>query len=242
MLCGNDTARNAHRSTRKRRVYAGELQEDPSASFGTFLDSSLQPLLKACEQSMAALPSSPNAATLEKKYPNSAQIFLLNCTLSIWSPLSLHRSCAQHVAQLRTRIDSQVRLHALHADFIASPGQPCFLTDSHIQVDHLAKAEAERLLVACSVPAAADGDAVVMGMSTPKLRSLMQGMFVKFSAVDAIPDYDAITVPRFRVAVSQATCEGLVSAYKVLHSAYISQGGEEGEVKAPEQIATLLGA
>lgn len=29
--------------------------------------------------------------------------------LAIWSPLSLHRSCAQHVAQIRERIDAQVQ-------------------------------------------------------------------------------------------------------------------------------------
>lgn len=93
-------------------ICAGELQEGPAGSFGTFLDSSIEPLLQACESNSQALRSSGNPEDVGGR-PNAPQIFLLNCMLAIWSPLSLHRSCSQHVAQLRQRIDEQVQLCVL---------------------------------------------------------------------------------------------------------------------------------
>eukprot|EP00892_Ulva_mutabilis_P006723 jgi/Ulvmu1/4422/UM002_0147.1 len=192
----------------------GEVQEDPAASLGTFLDSSVQPLISACEHSAAASQTGPDAEARERKQPHALNMFLLNCMLSMWSPLSLHRSCAQHVAQLRTRIDAQV--------------------------ESLAKAEGTRLLVACSIPA--DPERHCADMSVQQLRSLLSDMFVQLSAVDAIPDYEAIAVPRFRVALSQGVCRFLVKSYQTLHCTYTARGGDAGEVKGPEQIATLLGA
>lgn len=118
---------------------------------------------------------------------------------------------------------------------------------SHVQVSKLAVAEADRLMRSCTVPAGADGpgagvDAVTHeSISREELRVLMQKVFVRFSAVDSIPDYETIAIPRFRVAVSQGVCESLVNCYQALHSKYLDQGGQAGDVKGPEQIATLLG-
>ena len=81
-----------------------------SDSFGTFLDSSIGPLLQACENSSQALAQLASG-TQDHKAPqqaNAPHIFLINCMLAIWSPLSLHRSCSQRVAQLRQKIDSKV--------------------------------------------------------------------------------------------------------------------------------------
>lgn len=94
---------------RKDAIFAGELQEGPAGSFGTFLDSSVEPLLQACENNSFALQPNQSSAVVETHHPNAAHIFLLNSMLAIWSPLSLHRSCSQHVAQLRQRIDGQVQ-------------------------------------------------------------------------------------------------------------------------------------
>lgn len=94
-----------------RQAYAcaGELQEGPAGSFGTFLDSSIEPLLQASENNSQALHSRQEISDEGTDRPNAPNIFLLNCMLAIWSPLSLHRSCAQHVAKIRERIDIQVQ-------------------------------------------------------------------------------------------------------------------------------------
>lgn len=116
-----------------------------------------------------------------------------------------------------------------------------------VQVNKLAIAEASRLLNSCTVSAGIDGADAGVDAVTPEsssreeLRVFMQNVFVRFSAVDSIPDYETITIPRFRVAVSQGVCTSLVNRYHTLHSQYLEQGGQAGDVKGPEQIATLLG-
>lgn len=114
----------------------------------------------------------------------------------------------------------------------------CHLTLSDMQVYKLAQAEADRLLRSCAVGIGEN----TLTLSTGEMRSLMQEIFVKFSAVDSVPDYETITIPRFRVAVSQSVCEGLVTRYQALHSKFLEEGGLASEVKGPAQIATLLGA
>lgn len=109
-----------------------------------------------------------------------------------------------------------------------------------LQVRNLAQLEADRLLEVCGVPPTSNQSGLET-KSISELRSLMHEMFIKFSSVETIPDYERISVPRFRVAVSQGVCEGLVACYKTLHGQYIVMGGEANEVKVPEQIATLLG-
>lgn len=110
-----------------------------------------------------------------------------------------------------------------------------------MQVRKLSEAEAVRLLSSCDSPAGAVSDSNVTPRSTEELRLILNNIFVRFSAVDSIPDYETIAIPRFRVAVSQSVCEGMVSRYTSLYSKYVEKGGQTSAVKGPEQIATLLG-
>jgi hypothetical protein len=89
---------------------------------------------------------------------------------------------------------------------------------------------------------AAGVDAQLKDRPAAEIHALMRKIFVSFSAADAIPDYERITIPRFRVAVSQSLCEVIVQCYEMLYQVLQNAGsGLVDDTKAPSQIATLLG-
>jgi hypothetical protein len=117
-----------------------------------------------------------------------------------------------------------------------------------IQVKIFAASEARRLLVAsCSVPASlaealvgSGGVAQSAHRELAEVERLLNNIFTAVSAADAVPDYELVSVPRVRVAVSQALCEILVAVYRTLYSS-VGESSATAAVKHPSQIATLLG-
>jgi hypothetical protein len=89
-------------------VCAGSPGDNSSASTSEFLQTSLPPLLAACEESAKAMSDTIGIQGQADGQHSSAELFLLNCLLAIWSPLSVHTSCAGQAAALRERIDMQV--------------------------------------------------------------------------------------------------------------------------------------
>lgn len=123
-----------------------------------------------------------------------------------------------------------------------------------MQVKHLASSEAQRLLSECSglpldtVQALTHAAALVSQQTTaakPLLppeqqKKLLQDLFRSLSAADALPEYESISMPRMRVAVSQALCECLQVAYRSVYLSLPDAAGSR-DVKTPAQVATLLG-
>ena len=93
---------------------------------------------------------------------------------------------------------------------------------------------ARQLVGAASAPGAA---AILSG---EEQRKLLQDMFGALSAADALPEYEAISMPRMRVAVSQAVCECLLSVYRSVYST-LEDAGAAQDMKVPAQVATLIG-
>jgi hypothetical protein len=76
--------------------------------FKDLLKATVESLLQVCEAARARwqVRQTPDIDAHTK--PNQVEIFLLNCLLDIWRPLSQQSSCAAHAAELKQNIDSQV--------------------------------------------------------------------------------------------------------------------------------------
>jgi hypothetical protein len=84
-----------------------------------------------------------------------------------------------------------------------------------------------------------------IGLSMDVVMAAMQDLFALATAADAVPDYEKIMMPRLRVVAGRRVAEGLLAAYKLVFDALhdTSNGFEvqEGSVKQPALVATLLG-
>jgi hypothetical protein len=113
-----------------------------------------------------------------------------------------------------------------------------------VQVKHLAGAEARSLLTACSGLSADSVQQLTSGnvdsLSIDDRRKLLQDVFKALSAADALPEYEMISMPRMRVAVSQSLCECLLSVYGTVYASLQDENSAQ-EIKSPSQVATLLG-
>lgn len=118
-----------------------------------------------------------------------------------------------------------------------------------MQVKQLAGLETQRLLAGASGLPAGRVEQLVGTPSDPgaaaslsgeEQRKLLQDVFGALSAADALPEYEAIAMPRMRVAVSQAVCECLLSVYRSVYTS-LEHAGAAQDMKAPGQVATLLG-
>jgi hypothetical protein len=116
-------------------------------------------------------------------------------------------------------------------------------------VKHLAGIETQRLLAECaSLPqqgvqqlVSVSGDGAVGSLSMEDRKKLLQDMFRALSAADALPEYEMISMPRMRVAVSQALCEWLLSVYHAVFESLDAAISDAHDVKSPSQVAKLLG-
>jgi Conserved oligomeric complex COG6 len=103
--------------------------ETNDAFFDGLLATVLAPVIEACERSASSLPpgelsaqegaddadrgavsSAAEASGGARMPPNADRVYLINCLLAVWSPLSLHRPCASRAAALRRRVDEEVRI------------------------------------------------------------------------------------------------------------------------------------
>ena len=106
-------------------LFAGSGGET-AAYFDTLLATVLAPIVEVCERSASSLP--PGELSAEPSIdqdpsasggggggggaampPNADRLYLINCLLAVWSPLSLHKPSAAHAARLRRRVDEEVR-------------------------------------------------------------------------------------------------------------------------------------
>ena len=102
---------------------------ETAAYFDTLLATVLAPIVEVCERSASSLPpgelsaeptidTHPSASgsggdggaasAAAPMPPNADRMYLINCLLAVWSPLSLHKPSAAHAARLRRRVDEEV--------------------------------------------------------------------------------------------------------------------------------------
>jgi hypothetical protein len=74
--------------------------------FKEMLGATVEPLEEVCKAVRAEVRE--DNGTEAQARETQAEVFLLNCLLEIWSPLSKQSSCAAQAAQLKQRIDAQV--------------------------------------------------------------------------------------------------------------------------------------
>jgi hypothetical protein len=79
----------------------------PNDMFKELLKNTIESLVESCKAAYARLQDNDSIDAHTK--PNQADVFLLNCLLDVWQPLSKQRSCAAHAAKLKQSIDAQVR-------------------------------------------------------------------------------------------------------------------------------------
>jgi Conserved oligomeric complex COG6 len=83
------------------------------------------------------------------------------------------------------------------------------------------------------------------GVSGDEVAGALQRLCDLASAADAIPEYGHISLPRVRTDVARGVARGLAEAYAQVHAALLDpvNGFREvrAAVKAPEQVAALLG-
>lgn len=104
-------------------LHAGLPGDDAVQTFNALLEKVTAPLVEVCHRSAGTLPASDGphsespagsphtggaaAAVLPR---HASRMYLINCLLAVWSPLSLHRVCSVYAATLKTMIDTEVRL------------------------------------------------------------------------------------------------------------------------------------
>ena len=106
-----------------------------SGFFDSLLATVLAPIVEACERSASSLPPGelsadeplqdtqhqlsddrPSGGTAPSAHmpPNADRMYLINCLLALWLPLSLHKACAARAAALRQRADVEVGCSSFH--------------------------------------------------------------------------------------------------------------------------------
>jgi hypothetical protein len=108
--------------------FAGLPGDEATQAFNALLEIVTTPLVevfyRSAETLLAAdgIPSespadSPRTEVTEAAVlpPNASCMYLINCLLAVWSPLSLHRVCSAQATSLKAMIDTEVwLLHTVH--------------------------------------------------------------------------------------------------------------------------------
>lgn len=275
-----------HVRVTEAKLCAGLPGSEAGEAFDDLFRTVIAPVIDVCERSADTLPTTDIAAAdstpadgdgdgggapLARLPPAARRIYLINCLLALWSPLSLHKAGAQQAAALKQRIDAEVRAWASGCQSclccLPCPAGPAARHSSadrrapSVQVEGVASSDATRLLSQCGLrairdtvaahcAAAADGGArpplaADDGLSSDGVVAAMQDLFQLASAADAIPDYEQIMMPRLRVAVGRSVARQLVQAYELVFDAVRDPDNgfnvADGVIKPPALVATLLG-
>lgn len=87
--------------------------------------------------------------------------------------------------------------------------------------------------------------AALHALTTDEMVAALHALATFVADADAVPSYAQLVMPRVRVDVAMQVAQGLLQAYRIMHTALYdpANGFDSGEarVKAPEQVAALLG-
>ncbi|GLC43979.1 hypothetical protein PLESTB_000216400 [Pleodorina starrii] len=227
---------------------------------GPVLAAVLDPLAEMCERSAEALtPDAPSRVDeVARLDPAAHRIYLINCTAAVWAVLQ-HRAAAS--ARARLVLDSiEAHTAALVGGEVGRLLARCGLAEVverlrlYQQAEGRGQEEGEgegdgiASSSAAAAAAAVGSPASDPALSLSRLAEALRGFFVLVSSPDALPEFNAIQVPRLRADAVSRVCRSLLECYELVYttiedprSGYLEQGGASVVKHTPAQVRTILG-
>ncbi|EFJ50082.1 component of oligomeric golgi complex 6 [Volvox carteri f. nagariensis] len=227
---------NAYESAMESRPQP-QTQTPALHDLGPVLSAVLDPLAEMCDKSAEALtPDAPSRVDeVARLDPAAHRIYLINCLAAVWAVLQ-HRAAAS--ARARQVLDSiEAHTAALVGSEVGRLLARCGMAE-----------DGEEDGFASSAAGGSGSPASDPALSLPRLAEALRSFFVLVSSPDALPEFNAIQVPRLRADAVSRVCRSLLESYEVVYntiedprSGYLEQGGASVVKHTPAQVRTILG-
>lgn len=106
----------------------GEQSASPDSQPSAPADTTIANRHGSSRSQSAAAVADTQAAGGDDMPANADRMYLINCLLAVWSPLSLRAACNMHATRLRQRVDVEVRLLVLRRRGCFAPCRPLLVS------------------------------------------------------------------------------------------------------------------